>query len=180
MSTSEAFARRSFSDKLKNIFEVSHIRTQKLLEIAQGGLTQIFLSFLFGYYIDKKIIPHYDENESIEMSTIWFILTSILIYLYIYYSEKISMLVPFLFHYTDDYIPSRDAEVSFGGAIGQGIVLFEVMSNYAERLQVVIKHFNKKMDGKKTTDSEEESEEESEEAKEGKRKLKYINFIRRI
>lgn len=63
------------------------------------------------YLIDKKMVPLYDEKESFRTSLKWFMITSTLIYIYIYiyHSEKLAMLIPFLFHYTDDYIPNRDA-----------------------------------------------------------------------
>jgi hypothetical protein len=179
MSTSESFATKSFPDKVKNIFEVSHVRAQKVLEIAQGGIIQILLSLIFGYLIDKKIVPAYDKNESFSKTLSLFMLTSALIYIYIYYSEKIAMLVPFLFHYTDDYISNRDAELSFGGAIGQGIVLFEVMDNYAERLRIVVRKFNEWAGVKKKEEDDEEEETEGGNEKKKKKKIKYINVVRR-
>ena len=131
----------TFSEEVKSLFEVSHIRIQKLLEMAQGAIEVVILSLFVGSlinYFSFDLIT----NESLTTVLFKIIVEVIVIIVAIYYVRKMTKLIPFLFHYTKSYIPGRpssDGENMIGKTIAFAVVFLGTL----EKTKTKIKYFSK-------------------------------------
>lgn len=124
-------------DKLNSIFEISHIRIQKILEMSQEGFVSFFLSIFVAIIFNRYSFP-LNTNENITVITFKVLFELICLIIIFYYLRKFIMLVPFLFHYTKNYIPSRPSSDG-EGLLGKTIAMAIVFGSILEKLKTKIK-----------------------------------------
>ena len=125
---------------LKSLFEISHIRFQKLLHLSQHGSITALITILFG-----KIINYYtfnlNFNEHYVTILVKTILEIIFIIIAVYYINKIAKIIPFLFRYTKSYKPFRqssDGENLMGIPITIAIVFSVALKKTQDKLEYLI------------------------------------------
>lgn len=124
-------------DRIDSIFEISHIRIQKILEMSQEGFVSFFFALFIAIIFNRYSFP-LNTNENIAIITFKVLFELICLIIIFYYLRKFVMLVPFIFHYTNDYIPSRPSSDG-EGLLGKTIAMAIVFGNILERLKTKIK-----------------------------------------
>lgn len=104
--------------KIQTIVDMSDIRIQKLLEISQSAVSYFFVGFTVGIFLET-LLPKVTHVKQMSTSKILFalILRFIILSIAVFYIHKIVQLIPFIFHYSDNYIPGIRGESKFGGTV---------------------------------------------------------------
>tara|TARA_Y100000389_G_scaffold204987_1_gene261646 strand:- start:2287 stop:2682 length:396 start_codon:yes stop_codon:yes gene_type:complete len=92
----------------ESVFEISHVRAQKLLDMSQHVTEIAVLAFPVGLLINK-VAPELDETKPQWQIMAEIIAHLIILIISVYYVRKISLIVPFLFNYNDSYIVGRSS-----------------------------------------------------------------------
>lgn len=115
----------SVQDRWNKLTDSSSIRIQKILEISQYAIIYLFVGLIMGIFLEY-LFPKDNSMTVKERSTIELIfLVSVQVVsvaIVSFYIHKIALLVPFLFRFTDDYIPGYKDEYKIGGGIALAIV----------------------------------------------------------
>lgn len=130
--------------RLHNIFEFSHIRIQKILEMSQEGFVSFCLSLIVGVLFNRYSFS-LNKNEDIIIIIFKILFELLLLIILFYYLRKFVMLFPFLFHYTNSYIPSRpssDGEGLLGKTIAMAIVFGNILDKLKEKIKFVSRFLN--------------------------------------
>ena len=117
---------KHISKKLKSLFEINHIRFQKILEMSQDTLVTFAFSVLAATTFNKYSF-NYIEGEKDHIILTKLLIELIVLIIVLYYLRKIIMVVPFLFKYTKNYIPGRpssDDEGLLGKSCNYGNCFF--------------------------------------------------------
>tara|TARA_B110000046_G_C13023103_1_gene412322 strand:- start:1943 stop:2347 length:405 start_codon:yes stop_codon:yes gene_type:complete len=125
---------------LKSLFEISHIRFQKLLHLSQHGSITALITILFGKIINKYTFE-LNFNEQYFTILVKTIIEIIFIIISIYYINKITKIVPFLFKYTKNYKPfhhSKDGENLIGIPVSIAIVFSVALKKTKDKLNYLI------------------------------------------
>ena len=129
-----------FNKRIKSLFEISDIRVQKLLHLGQHGSITTLISIFFGKILNKYTFK-LNSNESYYSTLIKTILEVTLIIISIYYINKISKTIPFIFKYTKSYNPfhkSRDGENLIGIPVAIGLVFSVALKNTKDKLNYLV------------------------------------------
>ena len=119
-----------------DLIKFNLIRLQKILEISQNMFICIILSLLLSIKIDRFMQP-LDKSKS-KIRIIYEIIIQLLIFCILtYYIPKIVKLVPFLFHITDDYIPSKKNESIVGISAAMAIGFRATQVNLLNKIKYI-------------------------------------------
>ena len=122
--------------RLKSVFEISNIRFQKILEMSQDTLVTFIFSFLVAIKFNKYSFK-YNENDKKTIILTKLLIELVVLIIILYYLRKIIMVVPFLFKYTKNYIPSRpssDGEGLLGKVVTMAIVFSTILTNLKKKI----------------------------------------------
>lgn len=115
----------------------SAIRVQKILEISQYALIYLLVGLLLGIFLEF-IFPKDNQETVKNRSTVELIflvsIQVVTIAVVSFYIHKIALLVPFLFKFTDDYIPGYKEEYKIGGGIALAIVFISSQPSLIVRM----------------------------------------------
>lgn len=129
------FESLSFNEKIKNLFTFDMIRLQKLLEISQNVIISMVVGFFLGYLVDHMFPPYVNnENKSIGVLVLEVISQAVVLAISMYYAKKIMRLIPFLFNFDNNYIPSMKGENMLGINIGMGILFVTNQTHFKAKL----------------------------------------------
>lgn len=127
----------SFRERVDKLVDISEIRIQKILEISQYAVIYLFIGLFFGISFEF-IFPgdtiESSNNKSIYELIFLIIIQVICIAITVFYIHKIALLVPFLFKFTDDYIPGYKDEYKIGGGIALAIVFISSQPSLIARI----------------------------------------------
>ena len=129
-----------FDKRIKSLFEISHIRIQKLLHLGQHGSITTLISIIFGKILNKYTFE-LNSNEPYYLTLIKTILETTLIIISIYYINKISKTIPFIFKYTKNYNPVRkstDGENLIGIPVAIGLVFSVALKKTKDKLSYLV------------------------------------------
>lgn len=90
----------------ESVFEISHVRAQKLLDMSQNVTEIAVLAFPVGLLINKAA-PELDETKPQWQIIIEIIVHLMVLIIGVYYIRKISLIIPFFFNYNDSYVVGR-------------------------------------------------------------------------
>lgn len=130
----------TFNKRIKSLFEFSNIRIQKLLHLAQHGSITTLISIFFGKILNKYTFE-LNSNEAYYSILIKTILEITLIIISIYYINKITKAIPFIFRYTKTYNPfhkSKDGENLIGIPVACALVLSVALKNTKDKLSYLV------------------------------------------
>ncbi|ARF09077.1 hypothetical protein Catovirus_2_26 [Catovirus CTV1] len=127
----------TIEERWDKLADVSAIRVQKLLEISQYAIIYLFVGLVFGIFLEF-IFPK-DNIETVKQKStaeLVFLVSIQVITIAIvsFYIHKIALLVPFLFKFTDDYIPGYKDEYKVGGGIALAIVFISSQPSLIVRM----------------------------------------------
>ena len=126
-----------FLEKLNSIFEFSLIRLEKLLHMAQISFFGLILSITSAPILNKYSFK-LDENEETYIIFLKLSLEMVLLIIVLYYIRKLTKLVPFLFHFSNEYNPIRkssDGEALVGNTVAMAIVYANFLSNLKDKIK---------------------------------------------
>lgn len=126
--------------KLKSLFEFNNIRIQKIFEMSQDTIITLFLS-LFSATIFNKYSFNLNTNDDYLVVTTKLLIEIVILIILLYYLRKLISVVPFLFKYTNSYIPSRPS-TDGEGLLGKVVTLAIVFSTISVKLKDKIKHIS--------------------------------------
>lgn len=124
-------------ERFDKLTDTSAIRIQKLLEIAQYAIIYLVIGLILGIFLEF-IFPK-DNPESVKQRStldLCFLVAIQVIAVAIvsFYITKIALLIPFLFRFTDDYIPGYKDEFRIGGGIALALVFISSQPSLIVRL----------------------------------------------
>lgn len=125
---------------LKSLFEISHIRFQKLLHLSQHGSITALITILFGKIINKYTFD-LNFNEQYFTILVKTIIEIIFIVISVYYINKITKILPFFFKYTKNYKSfhrSKDGENLIGIPVTIAIVFSVALKKTQDKLTYLI------------------------------------------
>tara|TARA_Y100000741_G_scaffold340781_1_gene302608 strand:+ start:325 stop:732 length:408 start_codon:yes stop_codon:yes gene_type:complete len=123
-------------ENTNDLIKFNFIRLQKILEISQNMFVCIILSLLLSIKIDRFMQP-LDKSKS-KIRIIYEIIIQLLIFCILtYYIPKIVKLIPFLFHITDDYIPSKKNESIVGISAAMAIGFRATQVNLLNKIKYI-------------------------------------------
>ena len=131
------FISKYFFQRVSSILEVSNIRFQKILHIAQLAFFALVLSLIVAPLYNYIIFPLNKEEDYWKIFTKLSIEVCILVIL-LYYVRKITLILPFLFQYSKDYDPehkSSDGESLIGNTIAMAIVFATVQTKLKDKVK---------------------------------------------
>ena len=121
----------------EKLTDSSAVRIQKLLEISQYAVIYLFIGLVVGIFLEF-IFPKDNEETVKNRSTLELVglvtIQVIAIAIISFYITKIALLVPFLFQFTDDYIPGLKEEYRIGGGIALAIVFISSQPSLIVRI----------------------------------------------
>lgn len=131
------FHQLTIRERINKLIDMSHIRCQKLLEISQYVIIYFIIGLFAGIFLEK-LFPK-DDDISVKTKSTFLLFLLILIQSITYaiisfYIYKIARIVPFLFHYTKDYIPSLKNESIFGGTVALSIIFYSMQTSLIKRI----------------------------------------------
>ena len=136
---------KHISKKLKSLFEINHIRFQKILEMSQDTLVTFAFSVLAATTFNKYSF-NYIEGEKDHIILTKLLIELIVLIIVLYYLRKIIMVVPFLFKYTKNYIPGRpssDGEGLLGKVVTMAIVFSTILTKLKKKISYISNNLNK-------------------------------------
>ena len=129
----------NFNKNLMSLTEISHIRFQKILQMAQGVLVVSVLALVLGSLINKYSFP-LNVNDPTIIIFLKSMFEILVVVIFIYYIRKFTMLIPFLFKYTKDYNPyhvSKDGESLIGKTIAFAVIFSTLITKTKKKLSYV-------------------------------------------
>lgn len=129
----------NFNKNLMSLTEISHIRFQKILQMAQGVLVVSVLALVMGSLINKYSFP-LNVNDPTIIIFLKSMFEILVVVIFIYYIRKFTMLIPFLFKYTKDYNPyhvSKDGESLIGKTIAFAVIFSTLITKTKKKLSYV-------------------------------------------
>lgn len=127
----------TLEERISKVTDISAVRMQKILEISQYAVIYLFAGLLIGILLERlfpKDDPETVKQKSTTELTTLITLQVIIIAVTSFYIHKIARLVPFLFQYTDDYIPSLKGEYAIGGGIALAITFISSQPSLITRM----------------------------------------------
>lgn len=127
----------SVDQRWDKLTDSSAIRVQKLLEISQYAIVYLFIGLALGIFLEF-IFPK-DTSETVKNKSTFELMglvaiQVIAIAIISFYITKIALLIPFLFKFTDDYIPGYKDEYKIGGGIALAIVFISSQPSLIARM----------------------------------------------
>lgn len=125
------------NERFEKLTDTSAIRVQKLLEISQYAVIYLLIGLVLGIFLEFIFPPDNMETASQKSTAELIFLVSVqvmTIAIVSFYIHKIALLVPFLFRFTDDYIPGYKDEYKIGGGIALAIVFISSQPSLIARI----------------------------------------------
>lgn len=128
-----------FKEEVSSLFEVSHVRIQKILHMFQNAILTIIISIYVGGLINKP----FTELNRVKSDVVMIgeiTLQIMLVILAVYYIRKFTRLVPFLLHYTKSYDPehrSKDGEGLIGATIAFALAFFSTQTKIKDKIKYI-------------------------------------------
>ena len=129
---------KHFKQHLEKLFRFDSIRIQKILEITQYMFTTIFLAIFLAVKIDRYMGKYNPNDSSINLFRQVAIQAFFLV-LGTYYIPKISLLIPFIFQYTKEYMPCGHKECRLGIGVALAIGFKGFQSNFKHKIIALVK-----------------------------------------
>ena len=135
----KSFNPRLFKEEIDSLFEISHIRVQKILHMFQNAVLTIIISSYVGGFINKPF-PGLRPNQSHASIILEVSLQIMAVIFSIYYIRKTTRLVPFLFNYHSSYDPyhtSKDGEGLIGATIAYALAFFSTQTKIKDKIRYI-------------------------------------------
>lgn len=127
----------TIEERWGKLTDSSAIRVQKLLEISQYAVIYLFIGLMVGIFLEF-IFPKDNEETVKKRSTLELVglvtIQVVAIAIISFYITKIALLIPFLFQFTDDYVPGLKEEYRIGGGIALAIVFISSQPSLIARI----------------------------------------------
>ena len=121
----------------ESVFEISHVRAQKLLDMSQNIGEIAILALPLGMLINKAT-PELDKTKPQWQIMIEVIVHLMILIISVYYLRKIGLIIPFLFNYTDSYVIGRkssDGENLIGPSIAYSFCMNGTQLKLKEKIK---------------------------------------------
>lgn len=128
-----------FFEKLNSIFEISTIRLQKILHMAQIAFFGLLLSITSAPLLNKYsfVLKEKEETYKIFLKLSFEMIILVII---LYYIRKITKMIPFLFHFSKEYNPIRkssDGESLVGNTVAMAIVYANFLTKLKDKIKFI-------------------------------------------
>lgn len=131
----------TLKEKWSKLTDITDIRIQKTLEMVQYSIVFAMISLVMGLLLEysfPKDTPETAKERSTGYLLVLIIIQLILAVIMSSYIPRIALMVPFLFQYTDDYIPGLKKEYMTGGAVAISLVFYSSISSLYTRTRELI------------------------------------------
>ena len=104
--------------------------------MTQEGFLSFFFALIVAIFFNKYSFS-LNTTDNIEVIILKSLFEVLLLIIIFYYLRKVIMLIPFIFHYTESYIPSRpsrDGEGLMGKTIAIAIIFGSVLKKLKDKI----------------------------------------------
>jgi len=126
--------------KLRSVFEINHIRLQKIMEMSQDTIVAFIVSLMAATFFNKYSF-NFNLNEDNPTILAKTLVEFVILIIVLYYVRKLISVIPFLFKYTTNYIPGRPSSDG-EGLLGKVVTVAIVFSTILVKLKAKIKHLS--------------------------------------
>lgn len=127
---------------LASLFDVGHIRFEKILDMGQSAVEVGLFSLPIASIFNKlSFVLQKSDAKIIIFAKI--LIETIIIVILIYYTRKVTNIIPFMFHYTDKYKlnrKSKDGETMIGTTVAFALIFLTLVTKTKEKIVFLSNH----------------------------------------